>query len=79
MTNSYSASELAAWLMARPIKHIMHVASATKLIALQAENERLREALKHVAKADFLDMSLNPKRSACAIARAAIAKQEPGS
>jgi hypothetical protein len=36
------------------------------------EIERLREALREVANADFLDFSLAPERSASAIARAAL-------
>lgn len=46
--------------------------SITPATDLQAENDRLREALEKVAGADFLDFSLAPERSAVPIARAAL-------
>lgn len=45
---------------------------AARIAALEAENERLRKALEQISKADFLDFSLSPERSAVPMALAAL-------
>ncbi len=54
------------------------IALLDRLAKAEAENVRLREVLARVAVADFLDMSLAPERSACAMARAALAAPDVG-
>jgi cell shape-determining protein MreC len=45
---------------------------SSRIASLSAENQRLRKALEEISKADFLDFSLAPARSAVPMALAAL-------